>query len=339
METINRPKDTIWDVLLAPAYPGTVELDWGVGDTVSLSPGIWVGRADLILDYALVMDACEPGGYARSNVDDGNRWQPTRHFGIYYAIVNETPLDPSGYDWDSNQALQHVMAVSRLVHPTALGLEYAARVKYARDGETESVFPAPWHRAYAVSAAPSDRQRHWLEKSEWGKVARLISRCPILAKLKRPRIGRALYYFETAARQYHFPDRFELLVRTCEILWGRTFAPDPTAPKGKKPKVGRGARFQNGLTQLAKELNLTITETQIKHAWHYRSGVTHGVGLPAPADPESPNQHETDLNTSMIDAYVAVESVLRKTIEAAILDNAFASRFDDDAAIVKWLGE
>lgn len=279
------------------------------------------------------MDACEPAGYSRANTANGFRWQPTRQFGAYYAIACKDPSRGDDLDWDPDQRIIHCVAISRLVHPTALGFEYAARIIFGEDNEIETIIPFPGAHAYTVSNDALEEQRHWLNQDEWHHVARLVAAKPIGKKIEPPRTGRAMVYLEKLARAYHFPDRFELLVRTAEILWGVDWT------KNNANKGGRGQRFSQGLLRLARELKVDLTDEDAKQAWNWRSQVTHGIGLPASGSGHNPNiEALSELESSeLVEVYLKVEKILRRTMVKAIEDTTFSAHFASEKSLTRWL--
>ncbi|MBN2563727.1 MAG: hypothetical protein JXQ75_22650 [Phycisphaerae bacterium] len=219
-------------------------------------------------------------------------------------------------------------------------------MRLGEDGEITHVEPYPRQRAYTVSNNDTSQQRHWLTEEEWAKVSELLKSCPASEKHEQPRIGRALFYFEKTAYEYHFADRWELLVRTAEILWGREFEEDKVVDQGKikaagkssgKRKQGRGARFRIGLRCLANEFNIDVLEEDAEQAWRLRSRVTHGVGLPHPPNVEDPKVQAAEDELAVVDLYLKLEEVLRKTMERAIKDCAFAACFESEKSLDDWL--
>lgn len=330
----NRSRRTVWDVLLAaPTYSGTESLNWPCEKCLLLDSDIWVGRYDGAVNK--IMDACEPAGYWRGNEAGGYRWQPTRQFGAYYAIVCTNPSRPDELEWDPDRRILRTIALSRLVHPTAIGLEYAARLKFDEVG-LKGVYPFPAERAYTVSNQPQGQQRHWLKEEEWSKVSELLKGWPNSKAKSPPRISRALRYFEKTAYEYHFADRWELLIRTAEVLWGSDWTEKDKLP-GKRQQGGRSERFKNGLRRLAGEFELDVSEESAKRAWDLRSRVTHGIGLPQPPDREDPKVVVASDESDTVGVYLKIEEVLRKTLQCAIQDDAFAARFESESSLDDWL--
>jgi len=275
------------------------------------------------------MDACEPAGYSQAG--KSNRWQATRMYETCYAIVCTNPSEPDGYNWDPDQRILRCVAFSRLVLPTAIGFQYAARVKFDEVGKINTIVPSPGRTAGTVSSADSAQQRHWLTEEEWAKVSELLSRWPLSVARDLPRINRAIRYFEETAREFLLDDRYELLVRTAEVLWGRPFR------KSRKSKQGRGARFKSGLTRLANELRIEVSDDHADRAWQHRSRVTHGIGLPRSGETRNPDVEAAEDASDMVEPYMKVEEVLRTTIRRAIEDDDFAARFKSETSLDGWL--
>ena len=366
----------IWDVLLVQEYPGTRRCNWTGGQYILSDSDLWVGKYDhtislrpkspvappsrrcvhgrdasateVLRGTQRIMIACEPAGYSRDpdNEAGGLTRQLNRTFGTCYVLVCTNPSQPDEFNWDPDQRILRCVVFSRLVHPTAIGFKYAARLRFDEDGEISTVEPSPWHAAYTVSDVDKLQQRHWLEEGEWTNVSKLLSRWPISAAKSLPRINRALRYFEKTARERDLVDRYELLVRTAEILWGEPFEEDKIADKDKtnakgkrsrKSNQGRGARFKSGLSCLAYEFGIEVSKEQADRAWNFRSRVTHGVELPQPPAREAPNAIVSPDAFDMFEPYRKVEEVVRMTIRRAIEDDDFAARFESKERIASWL--
>lgn len=122
--------DIPFDVVIAPnkyhfANSNALDLAQLINAPVQLDNHIWIGRLDGALSDA-IMDACE----AR-----GENFSPIRQFGNQYAIVNTAPhRGRNGLEWDSDNSISRAVRLSRLIYPTSLAFEYAARVDDEPDG-------------------------------------------------------------------------------------------------------------------------------------------------------------------------------------------------------------
>lgn len=322
----NRSLPQVHDVLVVPTYSCTEKDMAALGGVqrsrLALDSHLWVGHYRY---WKQIMDACEPAGYSRANVTKAHRWQPTRQFAAYYSIVNTNPHNPREPVWDTDVTIRRAVMLSRLVFPTATGLEYAARSKLNEQGELEKVIPFPGQLAYTVTDLDQKLQRHCLKKDEWLDVSNLLKRWQVRQINCSERIKRALWYNEKAAFESQFADRVELLVRTAECLWG----PDWNGG-------GRGAPFRAGLVRLADYFKLQLDLTQADEFWTLRARVTHGRGFPR-SERLRVDEGEEDEWRKRTLLYGTVEEVLRRTLRHTIEDDSFAAVFESGETVSEWL--
>jgi len=266
---------------------------------------IWVGGFD---HARCVMRECEPLALSAS----------TRQFSAYYAIVNQRPAEPQGLTFDPDGRLLEVLALSRLVRPTPISVQYAARVRFRRSGLLDVIpYWPPW-------LAYSHGGRDWLTKAEWEEVARLVSAWRKLPK-RVERIRAAVSYREHAARQQHLHVRWVLLVTAIESLVG-IYRRRRTG-QGKSP-AGRGVQFERGLCKLARSVGEQLTKRDAQRAWKRRSSLVHGAGWPAKSIKDG-------LPSDSL--YQTSERILDRALAKALLDPKFRARFRSDSALAAWL--
>src|SRR5262245_52627242 len=90
-------------------------------DAYDLGQELRIGRLESDLAEA-VFDACLPAG---------ENFKPIRQVGCAYAIWRTPDTGPAahGIQFDPDSRLHHCVALSRLVQPTSVGFEYAARIE------------------------------------------------------------------------------------------------------------------------------------------------------------------------------------------------------------------
>lgn len=311
-------KATAVDVLLATHHgPGPGDKDdlrWFMKNRLPLGGDMWVGKIE---NATRIMQDCEP--YGLHDVGRGG-------LGSYYAIGRDNPPQTGNpFQWDPDHRLLMTVAFSRLIHPTALGFDYAARLSL-KDGCLAHAFPFPGDKAYTVTDSPLDQQRHWHTRDEWGQIAKLCATWSTCKAQNVTRINSCKWHFENCARMYYMEYRWEALVRSMEALTGNDF-------DGKR-KGGRGARFKQATTRLAAECSVAVNKADVDCAWDARSHVTHGQMLPPPS---APGIAVGDLAGGRPDVYVKVETIIRRTLHRAILDDAFALHFENAASVARWL--
>jgi len=110
--------------MFAPNYQQVAATNPPVERRVQAVSGLFVERLDLELAKA-IMDTCEPKTLGVM--------APVRQFAHMYAYVRELHPQTSLTGWDQDHRLSRLVAVSRLVHPTFVGLRYAARISEDND--------------------------------------------------------------------------------------------------------------------------------------------------------------------------------------------------------------
>jgi len=135
-------------------------------DHFVLADDLYVGRidsqaAEILLDFG------DPSGYQIAT--------PTRQWGYFYAFVRKVEEPADIYRWDTDQRLQTVVALSRLVRPTSISFRHAGRVQYNEDGSVKHAFPA-WLRGVDPDSwlPPEENYRDWLIKEELEELKLLL---------------------------------------------------------------------------------------------------------------------------------------------------------------------
>lgn len=103
-------------------------------DWIQIYGDVSIGRFEDVKVWKRVYEACVPQGFPAK--------LPRLSIGSAYAFVNKCPTKPQCNDWDADETLKITLALSRLIHPTSTGLEYAARVQFENDGSVKRVVPA-----------------------------------------------------------------------------------------------------------------------------------------------------------------------------------------------------
>jgi|SRR6516164_287144 len=103
-----------------------------IQERIELNEQVWIGPLDLETANA-IMDTCDPKTLGVM--------PPVRQFGHLYAFVREIPGYADIHRWDHDNELAGVIGLSRLIHPTSIGFDYAARIGYESSG-VKQIFPA-----------------------------------------------------------------------------------------------------------------------------------------------------------------------------------------------------
>jgi hypothetical protein len=243
-----------------------------------------------------MMELCEPNQYG---VD-----RPTRQFAQLYSFVRSGT--PSERIWGQpDNRLYMCIALSRLVHPTSVGFIYHAQLNLGLEGELTQCIPISLE-GHPTGAWIADRDgRDWLTDADAAELEKLIARLPLAVP---PRISRALWYNELAARNYYADVRWVHIATALESLIHTS-------------KNGSGHQFRTRTAKMAAAVGLpAFTEAEAREFYDLRSHLAHG-------------QETGQLSPTNYALYRLGEDVLRKVIARAILEPSFAAQFADSTAV------
>ena len=204
-------------------------------------------------------------------------------------------------DWDGDQRLQGAIALSRLIHPTSIGLSYAFRLTTS-PGRLHDVEPAAFDGARGAWIASSERD--WLTTSEIEQLRSLLAaydRCP------RPsRVDQALWFHEYVARSGTIEVRYAMTATAFEHLV-------------HTDRQGSTKQFKVRTARLAGDVGLQgVTEDKAEEFYDRRCRVVHGS--PGPS-------------LGLDSLYIEFETLLQTVLRRAIEDQAFGAIFADDNRI------
>jgi len=269
---------------------------------VELSECMSLGRLEQGLAKA-IMDTCEPKALGIS--------PQFRQYAQLYSFVHELSGDVDIHRWDHDNELTAVIGLSRLVHPTAVGFAYAARVGYESEGMKE-IFPAQIIGVSKEAFLSPSRTRDWLTYAEAHVLRDLVTSL----KQEQPRrVHNALWHHEYATRTYYLDHRWTLVCTGLEAL----VHTDSTR---------NTAQFTKRVPALAFELGVNISEPEAAAAYDLRSRLAHGVSLIAAKTSHGPSPAQLHL-------YDRLEDTLRTAILRSMQDKSFADIFRDDDQIRK----
>lgn len=262
-----------------------------------LADDLWVGELDN-RTAERVFDSCEPRG----------DWikKPVRAYGQLYAFVREpAPASPL-YAWDSDLRLQTCIAISRLVYPTPISFEYAARIAYSPDGPIREIIPGPVKGLGSEAYVANEDRRMWVTTADLEALKDLLSR--MLTGQLSSRINGALWHHEFASRIQEISVRWTLICTALEALV-------------HTDRSGSTKQFTKRVSLLASELGtVPFSEDDAEEAYDFRSRISHGHGL-------------ASLSNKARNLYERMEEVLRKSLMRAIRDRDFVKIFESDMEI------
>lgn len=260
---------------------------------------LFIERLDLELARA-IMDTCEPKTLGVM--------APVRQFAHMYAYVRELHPQTSVIGWDDDHRLSRLVAISRLVHPTFVGLRYAARV--SQDNDTLRIVPAEVHGLSPDTFLSPNHKRDWLSQAEAKFTVELDAKTEPLTQPAFPRrVSRALWYYDYAQKTYYADLRWTLIATALEALI-------------HTGKSGSTRHFTKRVPALALEVGApSLTSDECEDAYDFRSRLSHGDGF------------LSDMTAADITLYDKLEETLRLAILKAFVEPQFASIFLDDATI------
>lgn len=273
---------------------------------IKLASDIWLD----LLDHNIanqVMDACEPMGV----------WpvkRPVRQYGQLYAFVREPVPEGKIYEWDPDQKLRSCIALSRLIHPTSISLEYSARIFYADSGVVRQVCPGPVNGRVARTFMVRPRWRDWLIDGDLQQLSKLLS-APSWTALPE-RLRRALWHHEFASSLAELNIRWILISTALEAL--------VHTDRQKSTK-----QFTTRVPLLAKEVGITeFSSADASMVYEYRSRLAHGQTL---ADPKKGTPAHVD--ATALPLYWLMERIVRAVLKKALTDPKYAAIFENDDTI------
>ena len=267
---------------------------------LDLSDQLWVGLLDR--DRAeLIMDTCEPKMLKVIT--------SVRQFNQRYTFVRELQDTNDPYGWDEDNELTTAIILSRLVHPTLAGFDYAARI-VCDQGVVTQIVPARIVGINTHAFLSPNRRRDWLTTDEVMVLRDLI---PIKKQPLPQRIYNALWQHEYAARAYYLDQRWTSVCTGLEAL----------VHTGERKST---AHFNQRIPKLAAELGIGISEKDASKSYAVRSQIVHGAAF----QPKSQGQSTLD---EKIILYDCLEDILRNAILRGMRDEIFQDIFRDDAQI------
>jgi len=202
-----------------------------------------------------VFKACEPKGY---------RFDPVLQFGQMYSFVRKNPPNSDNLNWDEDQRLQLCLALSRLIHPTSISTEYAARVILTSDDKIIKIVPGPVS-GRSSKAFVIDTSLNCLTEIDAQNLKQEIE-----AFQKKPfedPLARAMWYHEYAARSYEIDLRWTFIATGIEVIV-------------HTDRYKSTRQFVERVQKLSCAVGAgSITKNQAEEMYEFRSSLAHGQGF------------------------------------------------------------
>ena len=245
-----------------------------------------------------IVKACEPKGYC---------FDPKLQFGQMYSFVRKNPPNGENLIWDEDQRLQLCIALSRLIHPTSISTEYAARIFLNLDGKIKKIVPSPV-AGNSSKAFVVETNLDCLTEIDAQNLKQLIEEFE-----KKPfedPLARSMWYHEYAARSYEIDLRWTLIATGIEVIVhiDRYKSTRQFVERVQRLSVAVGAG--------------SITKNQAEEMYEFRSSLAHGQGL-------------RGITLEKKKLYKKMEDILRLTIRKSILESSFQDLLSDPDQIRK----
>lgn len=243
-----------------------------------------------------IFEACEPPGF---------RFDSVRQFGQLYSFIRDIPPNISSLQWDTDQRLQLCLALSRIVHPTSVSFEYAARIFTCEDGAISKIVPGPVSGS-GSQAFVVDAKFNYLTDADASDLKGLIQ--AFERKPLQGPIARAMWYHEYAARFYEIDVRWTFVATGIEVLI-------------HKDRYKSTKQFVERVKRLSAEVGADpVTKDEARGMYELRSSLSHGQGL-------------GEVTPDKEDLYRKMENILRLTIRKSILEKSFDDFLSDPQEI------
>jgi hypothetical protein len=260
-------------------------------DDVEVLPGDW----EL---FRALTAACDPPGANRGMSADLRR-------PLYSFVRTNAPRDPM-HHWDSDDRLQLVITLSRLVRPTSIGFLYATRLIGQFGSSRYKLIPGPV-RGFGAHAWVADPARDWLSRTDLDRLRELAHVFFAEPFAPKSRLQSALWYFEYAARTQLVDVRWLFVATAFESLLS-TDSSQSTR------------HFTKRIPVVAENLGVVCSPADARRMWALRSAISHG-------------SKQGGLSADDIAVFSRVEDLLRAVLERAVIDKDYRKQFESKESI------
>jgi hypothetical protein len=204
------------------------------------------------------------------------------------------------------------MAVSRLVHPTALGHSYAVRVREWPNGARQLI-PAQVYDLNPL-AYVLDENANWLLPADVPQIGALLAGYDVPSMPAR--VKNALWQHELASRSYYIDQRWPTLVTALEAL---VHVRGERLLNGRH--VGTMKAFVDRLIAMRRiDPCLEVSDSTVRAWYDRRSDLAHGSVFGS-------------LDTSSRSLYRSLEEFTRRVLRSALTERPVSQLFSSDSSI------
>ncbi|HUU41509.1 MAG TPA: hypothetical protein VMW42_11260 [Desulfatiglandales bacterium] len=291
--------EKIFDVVIHTTSPRIDPANKPIKSRFGLSSDLYIDRLPRDLSNK-IFKACIPGGY---------NFEPVLQFGQLYSFIRDNPPITNDNDlrWDSDQRLQICLALSRIIHPTSISFEYAARIITNQDGSPRKIIPGPVS-GLGSHAFVVETEFNCLTESDAEDLRELLK--AFEDKPLRDPIARTMWYLEYAFRSSEIDLRWILIATGIEVMI-------------HTDRHQSTRQFVERIQKLSIDVGAgTIDKAKAEDMYELRSSLSHGQGLGR-------------ITPEMKETYKKMEDILRLTIRKAILETSFRNMLSDPDQIRK----
>ncbi|MEO8452883.1 MAG: hypothetical protein ABI647_24050, partial [Gemmatimonadota bacterium] len=242
----------------------------------------------------------------------GENFDPVRHYWFPYAFWRHDLKPDHEPAFDPGDRLQMAVFLSRIVHPTSVGLSHAAVLRTFPDGRTEI---RPLQAGFTASNAfVVDPAIDWLLPEDLTALRNLYAGFEAATVSERLRV--CIWNIEMAFRSYYVEARWPLLTTALEAL---VRVRDERLPKGRH--AGSTKVFVDRLLAIGQKVPaLALPEQELRSMYEHRSGFVHGTSF-------------GQLDPAVRALFASQEALARGIVRAALENPAFAGIFSTDASL------
>jgi hypothetical protein len=271
-----------------------------IAERFELAPYIWIEQLDPSVARQIV-EACNPRNFEMPIQDQQAHT---------YAFVRRSRLPGEFHDFGGVEELAAVIALSRLICPTTMGLRWAARVSMIKGVAKRILAFQP--RGIAVDAiCPKAMERDWLTQEDGNQLKRLMGYIATREPMHK-RVHNAYWHHEYAIRTYYVDHRWVFVCTGLEALVHSSSA-------------GTTAQFISRVARLAKQEGIDLSGQELAVAYSLRSELVHGG--------QFLSDQQARLTAEQIGLYDRLEETLRRVVLRAFEDKSFAANFADSNSI------
>lgn len=244
----------------------------------------------------------------------GENWDPHRQYGCSYAFYRTNAPAGPGHElhFDADNALYTCIALSRIVHPTAVGFDNAVRVRKWPNGARQIIPVSESH--LNPNAFVTDPNENWLIPSDLPILASLMD--VLQRDPPKGRLAAALWHHEALSRHYFIDLRWPLLTTALEA-----FVRIKDERLGSGRFAGSTKVFVDRLVGIgALDASLAVSDADLAAMYEQRSLLSHGLSF-------------GELDPARKALYRTQERITRDIIRKALLEPGFRAIFATDGAL------